>query len=311
MPIIFALSGGEGCPRSFRLLPGVSGEVSKSVSLGIWPWQIPPVCPVFDRGARKEQSMKRSFSFTLVTSAALLCLLLSAAAVWSQTGTSGINGTITDPQGKPIPGAKVTITNVATNATRTMKATETGTYVFDLITPGDYRIEVEAKGFKKAVVENVRALIGKETGADVHMEVGELAQVVEVSLSAQAAVMNTQDASLGNVLDTNQFSQLPLEGRNLGDLLSLQPGSTREGYVTGSRADQSNVTLDGVDINNAQTGNASDATNNQIVGGLGNDKSDITNGPVLRLNAEAVEEFRVTTANGNADQGRSAGAQVN
>src|SRR5690348_11548391 len=313
MPIIFALSGGEGCPRSFRLLPGVSGEVSKSVSLGIWPWQIPPVCPVFDRGARKEQSMKRSFSFTLVTSAALLCLLLSAAAVWSQTGTSGINGTITDPQGKPIPGAKVTITNVATNATRTMKATETGTYVFDLITPGDYRIEVEAKGFKKAVVENVRALIGKETGADVHMEVGELAQVVEVSLSAQAAVMNTQDASLGNVLDTNQFSQLPLEGRNLGDLLSLQPGSTREGYVTGSRADQSNVTLDGVDINNAQTGNGqiSDNSNSLVIGGLSTDQSNITNGPVLRLNSEAIEEFRVTTANGNANQGRSAGAQIN
>jgi len=95
------------------------------------------------------------------------------------------------------------------------------------------------------------------------------------------------------------ITQLPLEARNLVDLLSLQPGSTREGYTTGARADQSNVTLDGVDINNAQSGNAQVplTTNNLGIGTLGGDRGDITSGPVLRLNAEAVEEFRVTTAN--------------
>lgn len=257
--------------------------------------------------------MKRSFTFALVTSAALFCMLLCAVTMWGQTGTSGITGTVADPQGRPVPGAKVTLTNLATNATRTMKTTETGGYVFDLILPGDYRLEVEAQGFKKAVVDNVRALIGKETGTDVRMEIGEIAQVVEVKYSAQHALINTQDASLGNVLDTTQFSQLPLEARSLVDLLSLQPGSTREGYVTGSRADQSNVTLDGVDINNAQTGNAqiADSSNSLVIGGLSTDRTNITNGPVLRLNSEAIEEFRVTTANGNANEGRSSGAQIN
>jgi hypothetical protein len=195
-----------------------------------------------------------------------------------------------------------------------MKTSDTGGYVFDLIAPGDYRIEVEAKGFKKAVIGNVQALIGKETGADVHLEVGEVAQVVEVRMGAQDVVINTQDASLGNVFDSNQMAQLPLEGRNIGDLLSLQPGTTQEGYVTGARADQSNVTLDGVDINNAQTGNAVMATGASGVGGpiVGSFSSrNITDGPVLRLNSEAIEEFRVTTANGNANQGRSAGAQIN
>ena len=97
------------------------------------------------------------------------------------------------------------------------------------------------------------------------------------------------------------------------DLLSLQPGATREGYVTGARADQSNITLDGVDINNAQTGNAEvpRGTNGLIVGALDSDRGDITTGPALRLNSEALEEFRVTTANGNANQGRSSGSQVN
>lgn len=254
--------------------------------------------------------MKKSLALYLGT---VLCVLLCASAVWGQTGTSGINGTVSDPQGKPIPGAKVTLTNVATNVTRTMKSTDTGTYVFDLITPGDYRMEVEAKGFKKAVVDNVVAQIGKETEADVRMEIGGVAQVVEVRMSGEAVVINTQDASLGSVFETTQISQLPLEARNLVDLLSLQPGSTREGYVTGARADQSNVTLDGVDINNAQTGNAEIPrnTNNLVIGQLDTDRGNITTGPVLRLNSEAIEEFRVTTANGNANQGTSAGAQIN
>jgi carboxypeptidase family protein len=255
--------------------------------------------------------MKRSFAFTLVTSAALLCMLLCAVAVWGQTGTSGINGTVTDPQGKAIPGAKVTITNTATSASRAMQTSDTGAFVFDLITPGDYRLEVEAKGFNKAVVDDVKALIGKSTENNVRLEVGQMSQIVEVRGTANA-VINTQDASLGNVFESAQITQLPLEARNLVDLLSLQPGSTREGYVTGSRADQSNVTLDGVDINNAQTGNAqiADSSNSLVIGGLSSDRTNVTNGPVLRLNSEAIEEFRVTTANGNADQGRSAGAQI-
>src|SRR5437588_979653 len=257
--------------------------------------------------------MKRSSALYVRKLAVLLCMLLCADVAWGQTGTSGINHQSTKPQGKRIPGSKVTHTNVAPNATRHMKTTETGTYVFDLILPGDYRIEVEAKGFKKAVLDNVVALIGKETAADVRLEIGEVAQVVEVSMSAQAVVINTQDASLGSVLETNQISELPLEARNVVDLLSLQTGATREGYVTGARADQSNVTLDGVDINNAQTANTEIPrnTNNLVIGQLDTDRGNITSGPVLRLNSEAIEEFRVTTANGNANQGRSSGSQVN
>jgi hypothetical protein len=261
-----------------------------------------------NQGARKEQSMKRSF--IIGNFAVLVCALLFAAPLWSQTGTSAIGGTITDQQGKAVPGAKVTITNVATNVTRGAESTNTGAFLFDLITPGDYRLEVEAKGFNKTVVGNVRALIGRQTETNVQLSIGAISQVVEVKASSQEAVINTQDASLGNVFDSAQISQLPLEGRNLADLLSLQPGTTQEGYVTGSRADQSNITLDGVDINNAQTGNATIAAsdNSLVIGTLG---ASITSGPVLRLNSEAVEEFRVTTANGNANQGRSAGAQIN
>jgi hypothetical protein len=242
----------------------------------------------------------------------LICLaifLLAATSGWAQTGTSSVVGTITDPQGKPVPAAKVTLTNVATNTSRSTQSSGTGTYLFDLITPGDYRIEVEAKGFSKTILDNVRAMIGKPTETNVQLALGAMSQVVEVSISAHDVVINTQDASLGNVFDSDQISQLPLEGRSLASLLSLQPGATQEGYVTGARADQSNITLDGVDINNAQTGNAALAGDTGPI--IGNLSGSITDGPVLRLNSEAVEEFRVTTANGNANEGRSAGAQIN
>lgn len=242
-----------------------------------------------------------------------LLLLAFASVSWSQTGTSTIRGTITDPQGRVVPGAKVTLTLTSTNAVRSTKSTDSGAFVFDLITPGTYRVEVEAKGFKKQSLAGVQALIGKGTDVSMQLEIGTTGEVVEVTSSSQEALVNTQDATLGNNFISEQITQLPLEARNLVDLLSLQPGSTREGYVTGARADQSNVTLDGVDINNAQTGNAEipRQTNGLLIGALDNDRGNITTGPVLRLNAEAIDEFRVTTANGNANQGRSSGSQVN
>ncbi|HYU46821.1 MAG TPA: carboxypeptidase-like regulatory domain-containing protein, partial [Terriglobales bacterium] len=229
--------------------------------------------------------------------ALLLTMVVGGAFLWSQTGTSTVRGTVTDQNKRVVAGATVTLTNVGTNSVRTTKTGDTGSYVFDLITPADYRLEVEAKGFKKKAVANVNALIGKQTETNVELEVGATTQIVEVRASGQEAIVNTQDATLGNNFESIQITQLPLEARDVRDLLSLQPGSTREGYVTGARADQSNVTLDGVDINNAQTGNANTptATNNLIIGQLDTDRGPIIQGPVLRLNAEAVEEFRVTT----------------
>ncbi len=247
------------------------------------------------------------------TLAVLLLVVAWNVPLCCQTGTSTIRGSVTDPEGRVVVGATVTLVNVATNATRNTQSNEAGAYVFDLITPAEYRLEVEAKGFRKKVVNNVEALIGKQTESNIQLDVGATTEVVEVKASSQQAIINTQDASLGNVLVSTQITQLPLEARNVVDLLSLQPGSTREGYVTGARADQSNITLDGVDINNAQTGNTAipASTNNLIVGALDSDRGNITTGPVLRLNSEAVEEFRVTTANANANQGRSSGSQVN
>lgn len=135
----------------------------------------------------------------------------------------------------------------------------------------------------------------------MQLEVGAVAETVTVSSRSAEALLNTQDATLGNNFVAEQITQLPLEARNVAGLLTLQPGVTRDGYVAGARSDQSNVTLDGVDINEAQTNQIGSTTSNDVAP---------DNSTVLRLNAEAIEEFRVTTVNANAQAGRSSGAQI-
>lgn len=232
------------------------------------------------------------WSTTMRSLLALLAILVvSTTYAGAQLGASSIRGTITDSSGAALAGATVTITNLKTNMTRSQTTKSSGSYSFELIPPGDYKVEIEAKGFQKSVVPNVQALVGSPTEVSQSLQVGEVKQTVVVELTSGAVQVNTQDATLGNNIENTQIANLPLEARNVLSLLTLQPGVTPGGYVAGARSDQSNITLDGVDINEAQS-------------------NDI-GAPVLRLNAEATEEFRVNTVNANANEGRSAGAQIN
>ena len=229
---------------------------------------------------------------------------------FAQTGTSSVAGTVTDAQGKVVSGATVTLTNPAKNFTRTQTTNESGSYSFNSIPPDTYIVEVTATGFKKTIVNEVQALVAKPSEANVQLEVGAVSEAVTVTSGGSESLVNTQDASLGNNFVNRQITQLPLEAKDVNSLLTLQPGATREGYVAGARSDQGNVTLDGVDINEAQT--------NQVGAAKGGGSSDALQGfseqpdagTVLRLSGEAIEEFRVTTSNANAAQGRSSGAQI-
>ena len=240
--------------------------------------------------------------FPAVSRLACLFTLLGCFA-FAQTSNTSLSGTVKDQQGSVIPNATIVLTNVATATVRTQKTSQEGHYSFDLLTPGDYKLEVQASTFRRQMLQDIHVLVANANTLDVHMEVGTLAETVEVSAQSSQVMVDTQDASLGNNFISQQITQLPLEPRNVLSLLTLQPGVTKDGYVAGSRADQSNVTLDGVDINEAYS-NA-----------IGPAQTDITvpnaeKGPVLRLNSEAIEEFRVATLNSGAGGGRSSGAQI-
>src|SRR6185369_11854104 len=227
--------------------------------------------------------------------ASLLVLLLLAMPAFAQSGGTTVRGTVKDPQGNLVKGATVTITDPARNFTRTQSTNEDGAYIFTAIPPGTYRLEVTAQGFKTASASGLVALVDTPTVRDVELEIGAVSETVDVTSAAEAAI-NTSDASLGNSFERKRITELPLNANNVVGLLSLQPGVTRGGSVNGGRADQSNITLDGVDVNEQQDGL-------DVI-------TDEAFASVLRVTRDSLQEFRVTTTNPNAEQGRSSGAQV-
>lgn len=230
-------------------------------------------------------SMKKAFSFVIFTS---LVSLLLVGNLLAQTGTSSIKGTVRDAQGQVIPGAKVTLKNEGRNVTQTRITNEEGQFSFVSLQPDTYKLEIEASNFKKSVV-SIPAPVDTIVDQVFQLEAGNISETVTVT-AGEEATLNTTNASVGNTLDSRQVQSLPLSARNTASLLSLQPGVTTTGEVNGGRNDQANVTLDGVDVNEQQGGAAFFS--------------------VLRVSQEALQEFRVTTTNADADKGRSSGAQV-
>src|SRR5258706_10144718 len=188
-----------------------------------------------------------------LTFGVVFLLAMTTVTAWGQSGTSTVRGVVKDPQGNVVAGATVSLTNSATNFSRTSTSTTDGVFSFEQIPVGDYRMEVTATGFKKAIVTTVHALVSRVTPVDVALEVGNVSETVTLISNAAENLINRDDGTLGNNFVNQQITQLPLEARSPLALLTLQPGVTKEGYVAGARTDQSNVTLDGVDINDAQT----------------------------------------------------------
>ena len=225
----------------------------------------------------------------------LLAILVLSSIGLAQSGRSTVKGIVKDQQGNLVAGATVHLTDPERNFSRTATTDAQGGYVFSAVPPGTYKIEIEAAGFKKTAVTDVRASVDTSVDVDVALEVGNVAETVTVTGGAEAP-LNTSDATIGNTFERARIVDLPLNANNPVGLLSLQPGVTRSGYVNGGRSDQANVTLDGVDVNEQQRGL-------DVV-------TDEAFASTLRVTRESLQEFRVTTTNPNADQGRSSGAQV-
>jgi len=154
----------------------------------------------------------------------ILFTLACCSSVMAQSSSSSIHGTVTDPQGNVVAGATVTLTNAQKNFSRTQTTTDGGSFAFNLIPPDQYTVETQAQGFKKSVLTSVSAQVAKATDLNVQLEIGNVAETVTVSSGAGEALINRQDATLGNNFVSQQIAQLPLEARNperLGDALML------------------------------------------------------------------------------------------
>jgi hypothetical protein len=223
-----------------------------------------------------------------------LALALIASILPLAAQTSSLQGTVTDAQGAVIPAAIVTATNEDTSASRMALTDEKGSYSFLQMQPGNYKVDVQKPGFNVFNAE-ARLQINTPSTLDVQLQVGQA--VESVSVTAEITSINTENASIGSPFMEVQIKQLPLQTRNVVELLSLQPGVAPTGEVLGAKRDQNNVTLDGVDVNDNQNSGITTSTSSGFNAGV----------PVP---LDSVQEFRTTVAGQGADQGRSSGGQV-
>lgn len=229
----------------------------------------------------------------------LVTVLLSLSlAVFGQGTTSRLTGVVTDPTGASVAGATVKLTNEGTNATFTAKTADNGAYFFEAIQSGSYTVSVEAPGFKKFASKSNRVAIGEPTTVNVKMEVGQLTETIDVMGTAEV-VQTSNSGNYGNLFTENVIRDLPIvgsRGRNPLDLVTRQPGvvfgsNTGGGvHVNGARDRAWNFTVDGIDANETSAGGSNFAP--------------------IRMNPDALSEFKVLTGNATAEYGRNSGGQV-
>src|SRR6266576_2040054 len=229
-------------------------------------------------------------------SSVVTLLAITALPSIAQTGTSRITGRIGDSKGATVPGASVTVTNEATGLSQTQTTTDAGVYSFDSLPAGAYTVTVEQQGFKKFQKTGNALEVGTPLTIDVAMEVGQVTETVTVQGGAEQ--LQTANATIGNVVDQKAIETLPLNGRNPLTLLLLEPGVVQRSFggagsgvhVNGARDRAYNVTIDGIEANESSVPNP------------------VSN--LYRINPDNVQEFKVTTNNATAEEGRNSGASI-
>jgi hypothetical protein len=231
--------------------------------------------------------------------AILLGLCVLAAVPSFAQEVSGVRGVVTDSTGGLVTGATVDLDNPGRGLHFSTTTDDLGSYQFQRVPPATgYTLVFTKVGFRKLTLSDVALGVNVTETRNAALELGDVSQAIEVHADSEAT-LNTTDASIGNNIDTTRLRDLPAQFRNSpAALLGLQPGvtpntaegETQVGSVTGSRVDQTNIMLDGLDVNDNTIGQAF-----TMVG----------NAPI-----DSIQEFRTVTANDGAEQGRSAGGQV-
>ena len=227
-----------------------------------------------------------------------LFAMLTPSAIFGQATASGnIQGTISDPSQAVINGAEVTITSVSTGSSRTMVTNNAGSYRFDLLAAGKYKLTVKATGFSTAA-QNIELLVGQAATSNVTLTPGAASQTIEVE--ASNPLVDVMKTSVSTEITPTEVQNLPMVGQDVANLAYLAPGvkqtdsydPTKNRYailsVNGDGGRNVNVTVNGVD-----------------------NKDNTVGGPVMQLPAEAIEEFHISTQRFSAENGRSEGAAIN
>ncbi len=224
--------------------------------------------------------------------ARIVLFLALSLSLFAQTSTTQLGGTVTDSSGATVPGASVVAINESTGLRYNQTTTAAGLYAFPSIPAGSYTLAVEGKGFKKFQLTKIVLQINTPANVNASLEIGAASETVNVE--ANSETIQTNNAVIGNVVERKAIEALPLNGRNPLNLLIYEPGVLQRSggtiSVNGSRTGAVNVTIDGIEANESTNPNP---VNN-----------------IFRLNPDNVQEFKVTTSNPSAEEGRNSGANV-
>lgn len=227
--------------------------------------------------------------------AALLSLFLGALA--HAQDRAAINGTITDPSGGVVAGAKVELTSTLNGFRRTATTGADGIYEFPSLGVGTYSVSISKDGFKPYQIGGIDVLFGQIRTLDERLEVGALSDSVQVTATVEA--LNRTNAEIDGVVETPQIAELPIDGRNWATLMTLTPGAINTGdggqrsiRFDGHSLDDSNFTFDGIDASGVQEQTEKAETR-------------------LSISLDSIAEFRVATSVYTAESGAAGGAQVN
>ena len=249
--------------------------------------------------------MKRRIALFRSPAGAVLgwaCIAIAASSLKGQVDTGAVWGTITDQTGSVVPGAQVTLTNEGTAFRATTKTAGDGSYAFSSVKIGTYTVQAEFQGFQKVSHPHIAVDIQQQVVVDLALVPGRVTQTVEVT--AAPPLLQTQNASVGQVVNGRAINELPLNGRNFTFLAQLSAGvspaqnggglrNTGSFSANGTQPGQDNYLLDGIDNNSA------------II--------DDRNGAhyVIAPPVDAISEFKLQTTNYSAEIGRAGGAVLN
>jgi len=229
--------------------------------------------------------------------AVAVCLLFCIAS-FAQLPTAKIVGTVKDSSGASIPNAMVKVTNVDTNITRTVTTVADGSYSALELPTGNYQVEVTAQGFKSEIRKGITLQVTQAPEINFTLEVGSTEQ--QVTVSSEIPQVDTQDATLGNIVGQQSVQNLPLNGRNYVDLSILQAGVTPDRDSSGNGATSfsangapprsNNFTLDGAITTTQEGRNPANAGST--------------------LGVDGVKEYRIITSDYSAEYGLAMGSQV-
>src|ERR1700685_3581224 len=251
--------------------------------------------------------MNKSFERSFVALALGLCLclvaMLTGSPVSAQSTFGSLSGTVTDSSGSAIPDAQVVLTSLATGASQSLTTGGDGLYTFVNLNPGDYRLEVQKDGFKHYRPKPVTVQVQQSFRIDPALEVGAVTQTVEVT--GETPLLTPTTSTLGQVIEERATNEIPLNGRNVFNLITLSPGAIAQGGAGGTPVGQ----------------NPFSWGNYQVAGSFGNQSAEYLDGqplnigyinlPIIIPTQDSIGEFKVQYNNLGPEFGKFSGGIMN